>query len=148
MIAPGRVYLDHAATTPLDPRVLEAMMPVLAGVWGNPSSIYLEGREARRSLDTARRSVAEVLGAKPNEIVFTSGGSESDNAAIRGAAFASRGRGAHIITVAIEHHAILHSVEQLEREGFSATYLPVDREGFVDPADLERALGPIQPSCR
>src|SRR6266571_2488471 len=117
-----RIYLDHAATTPLDPRVLEAMLPVLQASWGNPSSIYAEGREARRRLDGARRKTAELLGARPNEIIFTSGGSESDNAAIRGAAFAARGRGSHIITSAIEHHAVLHTVEQLEREGFTATY--------------------------
>jgi cysteine desulfurase len=137
-----RIYLDHAATTPLDPRVLEAMLPYLQGVWGNPSSIYHEGREARKHLDAARRSVAEVLGARPNDIVFTSGGSESDNTAIRGVAYASQQRGRHIITSAIEHHAVLHTVEQLEREGFEATYLPVDAEGFVSPDDLARALRP------
>ena len=138
----GRVYLDHAATTPLDSRVLDAMLPYLRDVWGNPSSIYLEGREARKALEAARRSVAECLGARPNDIVFTSGGSESDNAAIRGAAFASLRRGRHLITTAIEHHAVLHTVEQLEREGFTATYLPVDGEGFVDPETLRRALRP------
>jgi cysteine desulfurase len=137
-----RVYLDHAATTPIDPRVLEAMRPVLESTWGNPSSIYAEGREARRVLDAARRRVADVLGARPNDIVFTSGGSESDNAAIRGAAFASRRRGKHIITSAIEHHAVLHTVEQLEREGFEATYLAVDAEGFVSPDELRAALRP------
>jgi cysteine desulfurase len=137
-----RVYLDHAATTPLDPRVLDAMRPVLESTWGNPSSIYAEGREARRVLDAAHRDVAAVLGARPNDIVFTSGGSESDNTAIRGAAFASARRGKHIITSAIEHHAVLHTVEQLEREGFSATYLPVDAEGFVRPDDLRAALRP------
>ena len=138
----GRVYLDHAATTPLDSRVLDAMLPYLRDVWGNPSSIYLEGREARKALEAARRSVAECLGARPSDIVFTSGGSESDNAAIRGAAFASLRRGRHLITTAIEHHAVLHTVEQLEREGFTATYLPVDGEGFVDPETLRRALRP------
>jgi cysteine desulfurase len=137
-----RLYLDHAATTPLDPRVLDAMRPALEGTWGNASSIYAEGREARRVLDAARRDVAEVLGARPNDIVFTSGGSESDNTAIRGAAYASMRRGKHVITSAIEHHAVLHTVEQLEREGFSATYLPVDAEGFVSPDDLRAALRP------
>ena len=136
------VYLDHAATTPLDPRVLDTMRPVLESIWGNPSSIYAEGREARRILDAARRDVAALLGARPNDIVFTSGGSESDNAAIRGAAFASMRRGKHLVTSAIEHHAVLHTVEQLEREGFSATYLPVDGEGFVSPDDLRAALRP------
>jgi cysteine desulfurase len=138
----GRVYLDHAATTPVDPRVIEAMRPGLEGVWGNPSSIYFEGREARKALDAARRDVAAVLNARPNDIVFTSGGSESDNLAIRGAAFGSLRRGKHIITTAIGHHAVLHTVEQLEREGFSATYLPVDSEGFVSVDDLRAALRP------
>src|SRR3990170_4002565 len=142
MVEGQRVYLDHAATTPLDARVLDAMLPYLRDVWGNPSSIYLEGREARKALEAARRTVAECLGARPNDIVFTSGGSESDNAAIRGAAFASLRRGRHVVTSAIEHHAVLHTVEQLEREGFSATYLPVDGEGFVDPETLRRALRP------
>jgi cysteine desulfurase len=137
-----RVYLDHAATTPLDPEVLEAMLPHLQHAWGNPSSIYLEGREARKVLEAGRRDVAQVLGARPNDIIFTSGGSESDNTAIRGAAFASLGRGRHIITSAIEHHAVLHSVEQLQREGFEATYLPVDDQGFIRPEDLAAALRP------
>jgi cysteine desulfurase len=137
-----RVYLDHAATTPMDGRVVEKMVRHLQTTWGNPSSIYLEGREARRALDDARRTVAGIIGAKPNEVIFTSGGSESDNAAIRGVAFAAQERGRHIITSAIEHHAVLHEVEQLEREGFEATYLPVDGEGFVRPGDLRRALRP------
>jgi cysteine desulfurase len=137
-----RIYLDHAATTPLDPRVLEEMLPYLSNAWGNPSSIYFEGREARKALDAARRSVAEGIGARPNDIVFTSGGSESDNLAIRGAAFASQQRGRHVITSTIEHHAVLHTVEQLEHEGFNATYLAVDGEGFVSPDDLVLALRP------
>ncbi len=137
-----RTYLDHAATTPIDGRVVEAMVRYLQIAWGNPSSIYFEGREARKALDGARRTVAEILGAKPNEVIFTSGGSESDNTAIRGVAFAAQARGKHVITTSIEHHAVLHAVEQLEREGFEATYLPVDREGFVDPEDLRRALRP------
>ncbi|MGE0598175.1 MAG: cysteine desulfurase family protein [Dehalococcoidia bacterium] len=140
----GRIYLDHAATTPPDPRVVEAMMPMFTRYWGNPSSIYLEGQEAHRAIDSARKMCADLLGASPKEIVFTGGGSESDNSAIRGAAFAQRerGRGNHIITSAIEHHAVLHTVEQLEREGFTATYLPVDAEGFVDLAALEQAVRP------
>ena len=137
-----RIYFDHAATTPLDRRVLDAMLPVYEGVWGNPSSIYAEGREARRVLDAARHDVAHVLNARPNDVIFTSGGSESDNLAIRGAAFGAMRRGRHIITTAIEHHAVLHTVEQLEREGFQATYLPVDRVGFVSVDDLVRALRP------
>ncbi|MBE0608593.1 MAG: cysteine desulfurase [Dehalococcoidia bacterium] len=140
----GRIYLDHAATTPPDPRVIEAMIPMLTTYWGNPSSIYLEGQQARRALDAARKLVADLLGAQPKEIVFTSGGTEADNAAIRGAAFAQRdrGRGNHIVTTQVEHHAVLHTVEQLEREGFRATYLPVDRDGAVDLAALEDAVGP------
>lgn len=140
----ARIYLDHAATTPPDPRVIEAMIPMLTTFWGNPSSIYLEGQEARRALDAARKTVADLLGATPKEIVFTGGGTESDNAAIRGAAYAQRerGRGSHIITTRIEHHAVLHTVEQLEREGFTATYLPVDAEGVLDLAALEAAVTP------
>ena len=140
----ARIYLDHAATTPPDPRVIEAMVPMLTTFWGNPSSIYLEGQEARRAIDSARKTVADLLGASPKEIVFTGGGTESDNAAIRGAAFAQRerGRGSHIITSQIEHHAVLHTVEQLEREGFTATYLPVDADGVVDLAALEAAVTP------
>lgn len=139
-----RIYLDHAATTPPDPRVVEAMLPFLTTHWGNPSSIYLEGQEARRAVDAARKSIADLLGASPREIVFTSGGTESDNAAIRGAAFAqrARGRGNHIVTTAIEHHAVLHTVEQLEREGFRATYLPVDREGTISLDALAQAVSP------
>jgi cysteine desulfurase len=137
---PKRVYLDHAATTPLDPRVLEAMLPYLSNVWGNPTSLYAEAQEARRALDGARRDIAGILGCKPREIVFTSGGSESDSLALRGVAYASRSRGDHIVTSAVEHHAVLHTAERLEQEGFRVTYLPVDSEGFVDPAELERAV--------
>ena len=139
-----RVYLDHAATTPPDQRVLEAMWPVFSRDWGNPSSIYLEGQTAHRWLDEARARCARLLGAEPSEIIFTSGGTESDNAAIRGAAVAQRerGRGDHIVTSQVEHHAVLHAVEQLEREGFRATYLPVDSDGCVDLAALEEAVGP------
>jgi cysteine desulfurase len=137
-----RVYLDHAATTPLDPRVLDVMVPIFRDTWGNPSSIYLEGQEARRVLDQARKTCADLLGATPREIVFTSGGTESDNAAIRGAAFAqrARGRGNHIVTTRVEHHAVLHTVEQLEREGFTATFLPVDSDGVVDLDALARSV--------
>ncbi len=139
-----RVYLDHAATTPPDRRVLEAMWPVFSRDWGNPSSIYLEGQTANRWLDEARSRCARLLGCEPGEIIFTSGGTESDNAAIRGAALAQRdrGRGDHVVTSQVEHHAVLHTVEQLEREGFRATYLPVDSDGCVDLAALEEAIGP------
>jgi cysteine desulfurase len=120
------------------------MWPAYTASWGNPSSIYLEGQQARHLLDDARKTCADLLGASTKEITFTGGGTESDNAAIRGAAFAQRerGRGNHIITTQIEHHAVLHTVEQLEREGFSATYLPVDGEGMVDIAALEAAITP------
>ncbi|MGK2966798.1 MAG: cysteine desulfurase family protein [Tepidiformaceae bacterium] len=138
-----RIYLDHAATTKPDPRVLAEMWPMFAEHWGNPSSIYEEGQDAHRALDASRKVIAELLGAGMKEIVFTSGGTESDNAAIRGAAYAQkeRGRGNHIVTSAIEHHAVLHAVEQLEREGFRATYLPVDSDGVVDLGALEAAVG-------
>jgi cysteine desulfurase len=137
-----RVYLDHAATTPLDPRVLEAMMPYLRDFYGNPSSIYAEAQEARRGLERARRTVAEVLGCRPADVVATGGGSESDNLALRGAAWAARraGRGDHVITTAIEHHAVLHAAERLEQEGFRVTYLGVDGEGFIDLGELEAAV--------
>jgi cysteine desulfurase len=137
-----RIYLDHAATTPLDERVLEAMLPYLRDHWGNPSSLYGEAQETRRGLEGARRSIAEILGCKPQELVFTSGGSESDNLALRGAAYAARrqGRGHHVITTAIEHHAVLHAAERLQEEGFRVTYLGVDGEGFIDLQDLEDSV--------
>ncbi len=135
-----RIYFDHAATTPTDPRVVAAMLPYLTELWGNPSSIYAEAREARKGLDGARRAIAEVLGARPQEVIFTSGGTESDNLALRGVAYGARRRGNHIITTVVEHHAVLHTAERLEQEGFRVTYLPVDREGFVDLEALERAL--------
>src|SRR5712692_7426905 len=137
-----RIYLDHAATTALDPRVLEAMLPYLREHWGNPSSLYAEAQEARKGLDAARRSMAGILGCKPQELVFTSGGSESDNAALRGVAYAARqqGRGDHIVTTAIEHHAVLHAAERLEQESFRVTHLGVDGEGFIDLAELEEAV--------
>lgn len=136
-----RVYLDHAATNPLDPRVLEAMMPYLTTYWGNPSSLYAEAQEARKSLEGARRTIAGILGCRPQDVVFTSGGSESDNLALRGAAHAARRRGAdHVITTSVEHHAVLHAAERLEQEDFRVTYLGVDREGFIDLGELEQAV--------
>lgn len=142
VVTTDRVYLDHAATTPLDPRVFEAMLPYLRDFFGNPSSIYAEAQEARRGLDAARRAIAGILGCRPHDLIITSGGSESDNLALRGAAWASRraGRGEHIITTAIEHHAVLHAGERLEQEGFRVTYLGVDNEGFIDLAELEAAV--------
>ncbi|MDO8614533.1 MAG: cysteine desulfurase family protein [Dehalococcoidia bacterium] len=142
MAAERRIYLDHAATTPLDPRVLEAMLPYLREHWGNPASLYAEAQEARRGLEAARRTIAGILGCRPQEIIVTSGGSESDNLALRGAAYAARrqGRGEQIVTTAIEHHAILHTAERLEQEGFPVTYLGVDSEGLIDLAELEQAV--------
>jgi cysteine desulfurase len=133
-----RIYFDHAATTPTDPRVVDAMMPYLTRAWGNASSIYAEAREARKGLDDARRTVAEILNCKPNEVVFTSGGTEADNLALRGVFEARRQRGADgIVTSAIEHHAVLHECEALTRAGARVTYLRVDGEGFVDLEALD-----------
>ncbi len=136
-----RIYLDHAATTPLDPRVLEAMLPYLTAITGNPSSVHREGREARKGLDRARREVAAVLGARPAEIVFTASGSEADALAIRGVVEAAPIRLPHVVTTAIEHHAVLHTVQDLARRGrCRATYVPVDAEGFVDPEAVAAAV--------
>ena len=135
-----RAYFDHAATTPLDRRVLEAMLPVLERGWGNPSGIYREAQFARGILDQARDDVAEALECSPSEVVFTSGGTESDNAAIRGVALARSFAGRHLITSEIEHHAVLHPMEALEHEGFEVTVLPVDGEGFVDPEETAAAV--------
>ena len=136
------VYLDHAATTPIDPRVYEAMQPYLSGVYGNPSSLHTFGQLARRGIDRAREKTAALIGALPEEIFFTSGGTESDNWAIRGLAEAGRtaGKGAHIVTSSIEHHAVLESCRAMEHRGFSVTYLPVDAAGRIDPADVAAAL--------
>ena len=134
------IYLDHAATTPLRPEVLEAMLPYLTQHHGNPSSIHASGRRARQAIDEAREAIASLLGAKPREIVFTSGGTESDNLALKGAAWAASARGRHIVTSAVEHKAVLNAAAVLERQGFEVTYLPVDRTGRVDPADVVAAI--------
>jgi cysteine desulfurase len=134
------IYLDHAATTPLRREALEAMLPYLTEHWGNPSSIHASGRRARQGLDEARETVAGRIGAKPREIVFTSGGTESDNLAITGIAWASSAKGRHIITSAIEHKAVLQSCALLERHGFEITYLPVDGSGLVEPERLAAAI--------
>jgi len=134
------IYLDHAATTPVKPVVMDAMRPYFTEHFGNPSSIYGIARDSKKAIETARAQVAKVLGAAPDEIYFTSGGSESDNWAIKGVAFANRKKGNHIITSAIEHHAVLHTCRYLEKEGFSVTYLPVDSSGLVDPQELEKAI--------
>ena len=137
-----RIYMDNAATTRVTPPVLEAMMPYLSDVYGNPSSIHWFGREARKALEAARRQVAAALNADPAEIYFTGCGTESDNWAVRGSAYALRSKGNHIITSSIEHHAILHTCQQLEKEGFRVTYLPVDEEGIVRTEDVEKAITP------
>lgn len=135
-----KIYMDNAATTAVSPKVLEAMLPYFTQVYGNASSIHETGREARRAIDAARRQVAEAIGCTPSEIYFTAGGSESDNWAIKGAAFARQKKGKHIITSAIEHHAVLHTCQWLEKQGFTVTYLPVDEYGQVSPADVEKAV--------
>ena len=134
------IYMDHAATTSTRPEVFAAMAPYFTEHFGNPSSIYTVARESKTAIDAARAYVAAALGAKPEEIFFTSGGSESDNWAIKGVAFANRKKGNHIITTAIEHHAVLHTCEYLEKQGFEVSYLPVDRYGSVDPSDLSKAI--------
>jgi len=137
------IYLDHAATTPVDPRVVEAMLPYWMEQYGNPSSIYSLGRAAARAMEGARETVAGILHCEPREVIFTSCGTESDNLAIRGVAFARRaaGQGNHIITSSIEHHAVGHTVEQLVKHfGFEATFLPVDQYGVVDPDEVRKAI--------
>lgn len=137
-----RIYFDNAATTPVRREVFEAMVPYLTDKFGNPSSIHQYGREARADLNRAREQVASAIGATPEEIVFTGGGSEADNFAIKGTALAMYGKKSHIITSAVEHHAVLHPVENLKNLGFSATILPVDSNGMVDPDDVRRAITP------
>ena len=135
-----RIYMDNAATTAICPEALAAMLPCFGEHFGNASSIHSTGRDARKLLEEARKKVADCLGAKPQEIYFTSGGSESDNWAIKGAAFANKKKGNHIITTSIEHHAVLHTCEWLEKLGFQVTYLPVDEYGLVNPRDVEAAI--------
>lgn len=138
----GHIYLDHAATTPVDPRVAEAMLPYFTQHYGNPSSIHFFGREAKLAVETSRRTIASLLGVKAKEIIFTSGGTEADNLAIIGAALANRHRGNHLITSQAEHHAVLHAFHFLEEQGFEVTYLPVDQYGQVRPEEVENALRP------
>ena len=135
-----RIYMDNAATTRVKPEVRDAMLPFYDEVFGNPSTIYYYGREAHKALDHARQQVAAAIGADKDEIYFTSCGTESDNWAIKGAAFAHQKKGNHIITSAIEHHAVLHTCAWLEKHGFEVTYLPVDEYGRVNPADVEKAI--------
>ncbi|MGL6101648.1 MAG: cysteine desulfurase family protein, partial [Exiguobacterium acetylicum] len=133
-------YFDHSATTPMRPEVLEAMTPYLLEQYGNPSSVHAAGRSARAAIDKARRQIAQELNAKPTELIFTSGGTESDNYAIFGAAEATREKGRHLITTRFEHHAVLHAFEELEKQGYDVTYLDVPNTGVVSLAALQEAV--------
>ena len=135
-----RIYLDYAATTPTHPDVVKAMLPYFTESFGNPSSIYSYGQEAKGAIEEAREKVAALIGAREDEIVFTSGGTESDNFAIKGAVFAQKEKRNHIISSVIEHHAILETCHFLERRGFKVTYLPVDEYGLVDPEELKKTI--------
>jgi cysteine desulfurase len=138
-----QIYMDYAASTPVDPRVLEAMLPYFSQTYGNASGLHSQARASARAMDEARQTVAEILGCTPREVIFTGCGSESDNLALRGVAFAQRdkGKGAHIITSPIEHHAVSHTVDQLvEKFGFEATIVPVDEYGLVDPEAVREAI--------
>ncbi|SHE50226.1 cysteine desulfurase [Caldanaerobius fijiensis DSM 17918] len=135
-----KIYLDNAATTPVKKEVLDEMMPYFSEKFGNASTLYSYGRESKKALDIARDRVAKALGADPAEIYFTSGGTESDNWAIKAAAYALREKGNHIITTSIEHHAVLHTCEYLKKQGFKITYLPVDEYGLVDVEEVKKAI--------
>lgn len=135
-----RVYLDYAATTPVHPDVTKAMLPYLTDAFGNPSSLYSYGREAKGAIEEARAKVADLIGAQDEEIVFTSGGTEADNFAIKGVAFANESKGNHIITSSIEHHAVIETCKFLEKRNFSVTYLPVNEYGLVDPRDVKKDI--------
>lgn len=137
-----RIYLDNAATTRVRPEVAEAVLPAMTETYGNASSVHSFGREAKKAMEKARAQVAAAIGAKKEEIYFTAGGSEADNWAIKGAAHALRRKGLHIITTSIEHHAVLHTCQALEKEGFEVTYLPVDEYGLVTPEQVEAAIRP------
>jgi len=137
-----RVYFDHAATTKTDQRVVAAMMPFFSEIFGNPSSVHDFGQEARAAVEAARERVATFIGARPDEIIFTSTGTEADNFAIKGLAAAAQKKGNHIITSSVEHHAVLHSCKKLEKQGFQVTYVPVDGHAMVDPVDVARAVRP------
>jgi len=135
-----RIYLDYAATTPTHPEVVKAMLPYFTDVFGNASSIYSYGQEAKGAIEEARVKVADLIGARGEEIVFTSGGTEADNFALKGVAFANETKGNHIITSSIEHHAVIETCKFLERRGFRVTYLPVDEYGLVDAGDVKKAI--------
>ena len=158
-----QIYLDYAATTPADPEVVQAMLPYFHDAFGNPSAIYSYGQEAKNAVEEARVKVARLIGARDDEIVFTGSGTEADNFALKGVAFANKSKGNHIITTSIEHHAVLESCKFLEKMDFKITYLPVDSNGLVDPEDVKKAImdktilisimhannevGTIQPIC-
>lgn len=137
-----RIYLDNTATTPLHPEALDAMLPYLREFYGNPTSLHSVGQEAKRACEESRTKVAPLIGAKPEEIIFTSCGTESNNMALKGVAWASQAKGKHIITSQIEHHSILNVAKALEKMGFEVTYLSVDKYGLVDPKEVERAIRP------
>ena len=135
-----RIYLDNAATTPTDKRVLEAMLPCFTEIYGNPSSLHAFGQDARHIMEESRDKIATFIGAKPEEIIFTSGGTESNNSAIKGIAYARHNKGNHIITSKIEHNSVLEPCRFLEKQGFEVTYLPVDKYGIVDPDEVKKAI--------
>ncbi|MDD1745300.1 MAG: cysteine desulfurase NifS [Candidatus Methanoperedens sp.] len=135
-----QIYMDHSSTTPVDAAVTEAMLPYFSDRFGNPSSLYSIGREARRAMEDARAKVADLICAKKEEIIFTGSGTESDNLAIKGLAYRNRKKGDHIITSSIEHHAVLYTCKYLETQGFKVTYLPVSKEGLVNPDDVETGI--------
>lgn len=135
-----RIYLDYAATTPTHPEVVKAMLPYFTDAFGNPSSIHSYGQEAKGSIEEARTRIAGLIGARDEELIFTSGGTEADNFALKGIAYANESKGNHIITSSIEHHAVLETCKFLEKRGFRVTYLPVDEYGLVDPADISQAI--------
>jgi cysteine desulfurase len=134
--------MDHSATTAVDPAVTEAILPYFSEKYGNPSSLYSIGRQSRRAVEESRQKVADLIGAKKEEIIFTGSGTEADNLAIKGIALKNRKKGDHIITSSIEHHAVLHTCKYLEKNGFKVTYLPVSKEGLIDPAEVEKAITP------
>lgn len=142
VMAMRTVYLDHNATTPVIPEVLQAMLPYYTDIYGNASSIYSKGREAKTALEDCRHKCAELLGCTPPEIFFTSGGTESDNFAIKGVAFANQHKGKHVITSPMEHHAVIRSFEFLQKQGFEVSYLPVTSEGIIEPEELRKAIRP------
>ncbi|MGB3367424.1 MAG: aminotransferase class V-fold PLP-dependent enzyme, partial [Acidaminobacteraceae bacterium] len=135
-----RLYMDYAATTPVKKEVVDAMLPYFTEIFGNPSSVHKFGREAKSVMNESREKVATLINAKSDEVYFTGGGSEADNWAIRGVASANRKKGNHIITCTIEHHAVLHTCQALEKDGFEVTYLKVDKDGLIDLKELEASI--------